>query len=122
MFNRIILEGRVGKDIVISISDTGVVSGRFSIAQNYLSKNKEKQTNWFPITIFSQELIDRIGAYITKGKHVIVEGYISIKSSENKNGEEKIYTDITATNIHLVSSSSKESKETKDDKKEEIPF
>ena len=103
--NKVILVGNVGKDPDVRYLDNGVVKCTFSLATSESYKNKagEKVTNteWHNIVIW-RELAKAAEAYVKKGVQLYIEGKISTRSYQDKDGVQRRITEITADTFQLL--------------------
>jgi single-strand DNA-binding protein len=105
--NKVILIGRLGKDPETKTIPGGTTVTRFSIAtdETWTDKAGEKQqrTDWHNIVAWGKlgEICDK---YLTKGKHVYIEGSLRMESWEDRtSGEKKYRTDIVASQMTMLS-------------------
>jgi single-strand DNA-binding protein len=103
--NKVILIGNVGKDPDVRYLDNGVVKCSFSLATSESYKNKagEKVTNteWHNIVIW-RELAKAAEAYVKKGMQLYIEGKISTRSYQDKDGVQRRVTEITADTFQML--------------------
>jgi single-strand DNA-binding protein len=103
--NKVILVGNVGKDPDVRYLDNGVVKCSFSLATSESYKNKagEKVTNteWHNIVIW-RELAKTAEAYVKKGMQLYIEGKISTRSYQDKDGIQRRITEITADTFQML--------------------
>ncbi|MFO7617616.1 MAG: single-stranded DNA-binding protein [Bacteroidales bacterium] len=103
--NKVILVGNVGKDPEIRHLEGGVSVARFTLAtsESYKNKGGELVTNteWHNIVAWRQlaELADK---YIRKGRQLYVEGKITNRQWDDKDGNKRYMTEIVADNIRLL--------------------
>ncbi len=99
--NRVTLVGRVGQDPEIRDLENNVSVGRFSIAisEGYMDRTtgtwKETPTEWHNIVVW-RKLAERARNELKKGKLVYVEGKLSSRKWEDKDGKEMRTIDIVA--------------------------
>ena len=104
MKNRVQLIGHVGQEPEIKNFENGKLAN-FSIAtnENYTNAKGEKaeQTEWHRITAWGKtaEIIEK---FVSKGKEIAIEGRLSTRSYEDKDGIKRYVTDIVATEILLL--------------------
>ena len=105
MINKVTLIGHLGQDPEIKRLENGTPVGRFSLATNesYKDANGElvENTEWHNIVVWRQqaETAERL---LKKGALVYVEGKISYRKYTDKNGVEKMSTDIVANTFRLM--------------------
>ena len=106
MKNRVQLIGRVGQDPEVKTLDGGKKLATVSIATNdvYYKENGDKveQTEWHRVTAWGKTA-DIIEKYVVKGKEIGIEGKLTHKSYDNKNGEKRYVTEIVANEVLLLS-------------------
>ena len=105
MINKVTLIGHLGQDPEIRRLENGTPVGRFSLATNesYKDANGElvENTEWHNIVVWRQqaETAERL---LKKGALVYVEGKLSYRKYTDKNGVEKMSTDIVANTFRLM--------------------
>jgi single-strand DNA-binding protein len=103
--NRVQLIGNVGNDPEIRMPEGGKKLANLSIATNESYKNekgeKVEQTEWHRITAWGKTA-DIIENYVTKGKEIAVEGKLTHRSYEDKNGEKRYVTEVVISEIMLL--------------------
>lgn len=102
--NRVQLIGNVGNDPEIKTLEGGKKLASLSIATNesYMNDKGEKveQTEWHRVTAWGKtaEIIEK---YVTKGKEVAIEGKLSHRSYDDKNGEKRYITEVVVSGIQM---------------------
>ena len=103
--NKVILLGNLGKDPEVRRLDDGRGVANFSLATSETYKNKagEKVTNteWHNIVLWSP-LADIAENYLKKGSQVYIEGKISNRSYEDKDGVKKYISEVVGREITLL--------------------
>ena len=103
--NKAILVGNVGKDPEVRHLDGGVSVARFTLATSETYKNKAgeqvKNTEWHNIVAWRQ-LADLAEKYIRKGNQIYVEGKITNRQYDDKEGNKRYISEIVADNIRLL--------------------
>ena len=103
--NKAILVGNVGKDPEVRYLEGGTSVASFSLATTevYKNKNGEKvsQTEWHNIVAW-RGLAELAEKYITKGRQLYIEGKITNRSWEDKEGNKRYTTEIVANTIQLL--------------------
>ncbi|HKX85235.1 MAG TPA: single-stranded DNA-binding protein [Flavobacterium sp.] len=103
--NRIQLIGNVGQEPEIKNLEGGKKLAKITLATNesYYNDKKEKvtDTQWHTVTAWGKtaELIEN---YVTKGKEIAIEGKLSYRTWEDKNGEKRYSTEIIANELLLL--------------------
>lgn len=75
MLNRVILMGRITKDLEIRQSQSGTAVLRFTVAVDRPQKNGEKSADFINCIAFGQTA-EFIGKYFGKGRMIAIEGNI----------------------------------------------
>lgn len=103
--NKAILVGNVGNDPEVRYLEGGTSVARFSLAttENYKNKSGERvsQTEWHNIVAWRQ-LAELTEKFITKGRQLYIEGRITNRSWEDKDGNKRYTTEIVANSIQLL--------------------
>ena len=105
MKNRVQLIGRVGQDPEVKNLGGGKKVATITIATNdvYYKDNGDKveQTEWHRVTAWGKtaEIIEK---YVTKGKEIAIEGKLTHRIYEDKNGEKRYVTDIVVNEVLLL--------------------
>jgi single-strand DNA-binding protein len=100
--NKVILIGRLGKDAMTSFTPNGVAKSAFSVATDRRFKRGEEwveETDWVNVILWRSE---NLGNYLLKGKQVYVEGRLSTRSYDDKDGNKKYITEVVADNVILL--------------------
>lgn len=103
--NKAILIGNVGKDPEVRYLEGGMSVANFSLATTevYKNKNGEKvsQTEWHNIVAW-RNLAELAEKYISKGRQIYVEGRITTRTWDDKDGNKRYTTEIVANAIRLL--------------------
>lgn len=101
MYNKVILMGRITKDLEIKTTPAGVSVLSFSIAveRSYAEKGQERKTDFINCVAWRQTA-EFISKFFTKGSMILIEGELQTRQYQNKEGK-----NITVTEV-IVSSSS----------------
>jgi single-strand DNA-binding protein len=113
MLNKVQLIGRVGKDPEIKHLESGSSVANFTLAtsEKYTNKKGEKveNTEWHSIVAWNK-LAEIIEKYIEKGDLIYIEGKLTYRKYEGKDGETKYITEIKADGLEMLSGKSKQNK------------
>jgi single-strand DNA-binding protein len=105
MKNRVQLIGRVGQDPEVKNLEGGKKLVSISIATNdyYFKENGEKveQTEWHRVTAWGKTA-DIVEKFVVKGKEIAIEGKLSHRSYDDKDGNKRYVTDIIANEVLLI--------------------
>ena len=100
MINKVILVGNLGKDPEIRDISEGVKVAQFSLATNerYRDKNSgewKDKTEWHNITCW-RYLAENAERNLRKGSLAYIEGKLSTRKYQDKDGIERYTTDVVA--------------------------
>ena len=103
--NKVQLIGNVGQEPTITNLENGKKVARISLAtnENYKNSKGEKQTdtNWHTVVAWGKTA-DIIEKYVGKGKEVAIEGKLTSRSYEDKEGNKRYVTEVVANEILLL--------------------
>jgi single-strand DNA-binding protein len=106
--NKAILLGRLGKDPESKKLESGVTVVSFSLAtsEKYTDKNGEKvdKTEWHNVTAWNK-LAEIIEKYFKKGDPILIEGKITTRKWQDKDGNTRYTTEILANSFEFVPAS-----------------
>lgn len=102
--NKVILVGNLGKDAETKFTPSGVAKTTFSVATGRRWKDQQtgdwkEETDWSNVVLWKSE---NLAPYLTKGKQVYVEGRLSSRSYEDKDGVKKYITEVVALDVILL--------------------
>lgn len=102
--NKIIIIGRLTKDVELRYSQSGVAVATFTLAVDRRFKNAqgEKESDFIQIKSFKQ-LAELAANYLSKGKQAAVSGSLQISSYTDKEGIKKYSTNVIADDIQFLS-------------------
>jgi single-strand DNA-binding protein len=104
MKNRVQLIGHVGQEPEIKTLESGRVAN-FTIAtnENYTNAKGEKveQTEWHHVSAWGKT-VDIIEKLITKGSYVALEGKLTHRSYDDKEGNKRYITEVVANELVLL--------------------
>lgn len=107
MVNRVILIGNLGKDAEKKTFDNGSEVVNFSLATSESYKDKsgewQQKTEWHNIAVWGNQA-DR-AAKLTKGTTLYVEGKLSTRKWQDKNGNDRRTTEIVASYFRVINRS-----------------
>lgn len=103
--NKVILVGNLGKDPEIRTLEGGVTIARFTLATSESYKDKSGQrvdkTEWHNIVLW-RGLAEVAEKYLRKGQQVYIEGKITNRSYQDKDGTQKYFTEIVGDNMTML--------------------
>jgi len=97
--NKVILLGNLGRDPDIRSMQSGKKMASFSIAtsKRWKDRNTQEQkenTSWHNIVVFNEGLVDVIEKYVKKGSKIYVEGELSTRKYQDKDGNDRYTTEV----------------------------
>jgi single-strand DNA-binding protein len=95
--NIICVAGALGKDAELRYLPNGDPVSNFSVAD---SQGKEKPTIWWNCQLFGKRA-ESLSQYLVKGQQVTVTGQITQRTYKDKNGQDKISTNIRVGEVAL---------------------
>ena len=125
MYNKAILIGNLGEDPQIRETEGGKVANiRLATSSRYKDKNGEAQekTYWHNVVAWGG-LAETIEKYTKKGDRIQVDGEITYRSYEDKDGNKRMATDIRAYKVNLLSpKGSKPQPSVEQNEDDDLPF
>ncbi len=102
--NKVILVGHLGKDCEVRFTPSGIQVGTFSVATSRRWKPKDasewrEETDWHSIVLWNCE---NVAQYLTKGTQVYIEGRLSTRSYEDKEGIKRYVTEVVSEELLLL--------------------
>ena len=105
MVNKVILIGNLGRDPEIRHLESGASVAKFPVATNesYRTKDGDWQqlTEWHDVVAW-RYLAEKAERDFKKGKLVYVEGKLTHRKWQDKDGIERYTTEIVASNLRLL--------------------
>lgn len=103
--NRVQLIGNLGNEPEIIELESGKKLAKFAIATNETYRNakgeKVTDTQWHNVIAWNKtaEIIEK---YVQKGNEIIVEGKLTSRSYETKEGEKRYITEVVCNEILML--------------------
>ena len=103
--NKVQLIGNLGNDPEIITMESGKKIAKFNVATNEIYKNsegeRETKTEWHRVVCFGKtaEIVEK---YVTKGKEVAIEGKLTSRSYETKEGEKRYITEVVCNELLML--------------------
>jgi len=105
MKNKVQLIGNVGQEPEIKTFDRGKKVANITIATNEYYTNdkgeKVEDTQWHRVSAWGK-VADIIEKYVTKGKEIAIEGKLTHRSYDDKEGNKRYITEVVANDILLL--------------------
>ncbi|GLU42940.1 single-stranded DNA-binding protein [Allomuricauda sp. NBRC 101325] len=104
--NKVQLIGNLGSDPEIIIMENGSKLAKFSIATNETYKNNEGEkitdTQWHSVVAWGK-IAEIVENFLSKGKEVMIEGKLTSRSYETKEGEKRYVTEVRCNELLMLS-------------------
>ena len=105
MYNKVILIGNLGRDPEIRKLEGGTAVGKFSVAtnENYKDQSGEWQTRteWHDVVVW-RGLAERAERDLKKGNMVFVEGKLTHRKWQDKDGNNRYTTEVLANVVRKL--------------------
>jgi len=97
--NKVILLGNLGRDPEIRTMQSGKKMASFSVAtsKRWKDRNTQEQkenTSWHNIVVFNEGLVEVIEKYVKKGSKIYLEGELSTRKYQDKDGNDRYTTEV----------------------------
>ena len=99
-FNRITLVGNLTRDPEIRYVGSGAAVTKFTLAVNRRSKQQE-ETDFIDCVAWDK-LAETCNTYLKKGMSCLVDGRLSIRSYETKEGEKRKATEVVVNTMQML--------------------
>lgn len=103
MLNRIVLIGRLTKDVDLRFTATGKPTANFTLAVDRPYRNQQggKEADFIPVVVWNK-LAEHCANYIGKGRLVAVDGRLQIRSYDGNDGQRKYITEVVAETVKFL--------------------
>ena len=104
MVNKVQLLGNIGKDPEVRETKAGnIVNLVMATSEKYTDKSGQKQENteWHNLVVFGK-LADVVAKYVKKGDKLYVEGSITTRKWEDKEGNTRYNTEIKVRDFTML--------------------
>lgn len=103
--NRVIVAGRLTRDVDLSYTPSGKASAKFSLAINKTwydkdTKQKQESTEYVNVQVWGKTA-ELCNQYLSKGRQCLVEGELKTDSWE-KDGEKKYKTYVLGRSVQFI--------------------
>ncbi len=105
--NKVILVGNLGRDPEVRHLDNGRAVTNFSLATSETYKNREGErvtnTEWHNVVLWTP-LAEIAEKYLKKGNQVYIEGKLTTRSYDDKDGIKRYVTEVVGREMTLLGS------------------
>jgi single-strand DNA-binding protein len=103
--NKVILIGNLGRDPELRYTQSGQAVTNFTLAtsENWTNRNGEREdrTEWHRIVAWGRTA-ELCAQYLSKGRTVYVEGRLQTREWEDREGQKRRTTEITAQTVQFL--------------------
>jgi single-strand DNA-binding protein len=99
-YNRVILVGNLTRDPETKTIDSGSIVCKFGIAINRKTKNNDETI--FVDIVAWEKLAELCQQYLKKGRSVLVEGRLAIRSYEDNTGVKRKATEVVIDAMQML--------------------
>jgi single-strand DNA-binding protein len=103
MLNRIVLIGRLTRDVELRFTQTGKAVANFTVAVDrpFKNANGEKEADFIRIVAWGKQA-ENCANHIGKGRLVAVDGRLQIRSYDGNDGQRKYITEVVAGDVRFL--------------------
>ncbi|QWK86547.1 single-stranded DNA-binding protein (plasmid) [Levilactobacillus brevis] len=107
MINRVVLTGRLTRDVELRYTQGGVAvaSGTLAVSRRFQTKNGEREVDWINFVIWRKSA-ENFANFFHKGSLVGIEGRIQTRNYENQQGQRVYVTEVIVENFSFLESKS----------------
>jgi single-strand DNA-binding protein len=103
--NSVRLIGHIGEDPKVKKFEGGKTVANLSIATNEIYRDakgeKQSETTWHRLVAWGKQA-EIIESYVKKGSEIAIEGKLTNRSWDDKNGEKQYMTEILVNEVLLL--------------------
>lgn len=99
--NKVMLTGRLGKDVELRVTPNGMSVATFSVASSRPVREGEgwkEETEWFRCVAW-RELAERAANRLQKGSKVFIEGRLQTREWQDQQGQKRYSTEVIVNDI-----------------------
>lgn len=110
--NKIILIGRLTRDIELRYTNSGNEVANFTLAVDrpFTNQQGEKETDFVNIVVWKKQA-ENCANYLLKGSKVAVEGRLQIRKYEDKEGIKRTAAEVVADRVEFLDTKKKQGDE-----------
>ena len=101
-FNKVVIMGNLARDPEVRHTASNTAVAKLTVAVGHKFKSKSgtvvDQTDFIPVVAWDKAA-ENCEKYLKKGRPVLVEGRIQVRSYETKEGEKRYATEVVANNV-----------------------
>lgn len=114
--NKVILNGRITKDIEIRsiMTDKIVISNSIAVRNDFKNKEGKYDSQFFNFEVWNAQA-EFLAKYAAKGTPILIEGKLKNGTYDKENGERVYTTSVIVEKIEILDFNKKENNETTED-------
>ena len=120
MLNNMILQGRFVQNLELKHSQSGVPLCSFRLAWN--ERYGDKEQTLFLNCVAYRNTAEFVEKYFRKGDQAIVEGKLTSRSYEDKEGQKKYVTELIVDRVHFCGNKKDKEESREEYIEEDLPF
>jgi single-strand DNA-binding protein len=114
MVNKVILVGNLGQDPETRATNGGnsVTTLRLATTEKFKDRegNMQERTEWHTVIVWGKQG-EACGKHLTKGRQVYVEGRLTTRKWQDKEGKDRYSTEVIGDNVRFLGGSPGEKRE-----------
>ena len=101
-YNKVILIGRLTKDLELKVTQNGipVVSGSIAVNRSY-KQGEERKADFFNFTAW-RSTAEFIAQYFRKGSNILIEGTLQTRDYTANDGSKRYVTEVVIANAGFI--------------------
>jgi single-strand DNA-binding protein len=111
MINKVILVGNLGQDPETRHTNGGnsVTQLRLATTEKYKDRdgNMQERTEWHTVIVWGKQG-EACGKHLTKGRQVYVEGRLTTRKWQDKEGKDRYTTEVIGDNVRFLGQGQRE--------------
>lgn len=111
MVNKVILVGNLGQDPETRSTNGGnsVTTLRLATAEKFKDRdgNPQERTEWHTVIVWGKQG-EACGKHLTKGRQVYVEGRLTTRKWQDKEGKDRYTTEVIGDNVRFLGQGQRE--------------
>lgn len=120
MINRIVLIGRLTKDVELRTTQNGTAVATFNLAVDRGWGDK-KETDFIPIVVW-KAAAESCAKFLSKGKLAAVDGRLQIRTYEGTDGKKRTVAEVVAEQVRFLSPKGEQVEVNSEQRDEMVPL
>ncbi len=104
--NKVQLIGHLGADPEVRTFDSGKRMATMSLATSDVYKDRDgkkvSNTQWHNLVVWGNNVIPVVEKYLKKGSEIAVDGKLTYRTYEDKQGEKKYFTEVVVNDFVML--------------------